>query len=289
MVIEGNVINGRLIAEEIAQSLERAFEELRKDLGRAPVLLGIESGINPQSQAYIRAQQRLCQRLGIEYKHRQVRPYQEDLNSAVKMACRDETIDGIILHTPFPEGVDVYDALRFLSPDKDVEGMSPYHIYGMFFRQEDTIYPPTPRAVMRILDRCDVSLRGKECVVIGEGAVVGRPLALMLLQRGATVTVCHLATSERGLLAEHISRAEIVISAVGKARLIKGDWIRESAVVIDVGINVVGSKIVGDVEFETARARAGLITPVPGGVGPVTTVMLMENLYLLLKRRLEGR
>ncbi len=288
-MVEGNVIKGKAIAESIVSSLLNRFDALMQELGRPVVLLGIESGINPDSRAYIRSQQSLAARLGIEYRHRQVGPYQKDLEDAVQMAVRDPSVDGIILHTPFPEGVDVFNALRLLPQEKDVEGVSPGNVFGMFFRQEGTIFPPTARAVLRILDELGVNIKGARVVIVGEGAVVGRPLAIMFLQRGATVSVCHLPTSERGDLLRYVSQAEILVSAVGKAGLIKGEWIKEGTVVVDVGINFVGNRMVGDVEFDTAKDKAKLITPVPGGVGPVTTAILMENLYLLVKERLNVR
>lgn len=289
MIVEGNVIKGKAIAESIVSSLLDRFDALMQELGRPVVLLGIESGINPDSRAYIRSQQSLAARLGIEYRHRQVGPYQKDLEDAVQMAVRDPSVDGIILHTPFPEGVDVFNALRLLSQEKDVEGVSPGNVVGMFFRQEGTIFPPTARAVLRILDELGVNIKGARVVIVGEGAVVGRPLVIMFLQRGATVSVCHLPTSERGDLPNYVSQAEILVSAVGRAGLIKGEWIKEGTVVVDVGINFVGNRMVGDVEFDTAKDKAKLITPVPGGVGPVTTAILMENLYLLVKERLNVR
>ena len=288
-MVEGNVIKGKAIAESIVSSLLNRFDALMQELGRPVVLLGIESGINPDSRAYIRSQQSLAARLGIEYRHRQVGPYQKDLEDAVQMAVRDPSVDGIILNTPFPEGVDVFNALRLLPQEKDVEGVSPGNVFGMFFRQEGTIFPPTARAVLRILDELGVNIKGARVVIVGEGAVVGRPLAIMFLQRGATVSVCHLPTSERGDLLRYVSQAEILVSAVGKAGLIKGEWIKEGTVVVDVGINFVGNRMVGDVEFDTAKDKAKLITPVPGGVGPVTTAILMENLYLLVKERLNVR
>ncbi len=288
-MVEGNVIKGKAIAESIVSSLLNRFDALMQELGRPVVLLGIESGINPDSRAYIRSQQSLAARLGIEYRHRQVGPYQKDLEDAVQMAVRDPSVDGIILHTPFPEGVDVFNALRLLPQEKDVEGVSPGNVFGMFFHQEGTIFPPTARAVLRILDELGVNIKGARVVIVGEGAVVGRPLAIMFLQRGATVSVCHLPTSERGDLLRYVSQAEILVSAVGKAGLIKGEWIKEGTVVVDVGINFVGNRMVGDVEFDTAKDKAKLITPVPGGVGPVTTAILMENLYLLVKERLNVR
>ncbi len=289
MVVNGNIIDGRAIANNIIEDLMPKIKKASALLGRRPTLLGIESGSNPDTAAYIRSQQRLAQRLGVEYRHRQVGPYQEELNNAVLMANRDESIDGVILHTPMPPGVDVFNSLKLLKKEKDVEGLSPENVFGLMFRQEDTIFPTTPRAVVHILDAIGVDLYGKEVVIIGQGAVVGRPLSLILAQRRATVTVCHYPTYDRGLLPEHISRAEVLVSAVGKAGLVKGEWIREGSVVIDVGINFVSGKMVGDVEFDTAKDKADLITPVPGGVGPVTSAVLMENLYLLVAQKLGDR
>ena len=286
MIKDGNIIDGRAIANAIIEDLLPKMKKAEGLLGRKPCLLGIESGSNPDTAAYIRSQQRLAQRLGVEYRHRQVGPYQEDLNNAVLMANRDDSIDGVILHTPMPPGVDVFNSLRLLKKEKDVEGLSPENAFGLMFRQENTIFPTTPRAVVHILDAIDVDLYAKEVVIVGQGAVVGRPLSLILAQRRATVTVCHYPTYDRGLLPEHVARAEVLVSAVGKAGLIKAEWIKKGAVVIDVGINFVSGKMVGDVEFEAAKDVAGMITPVPGGVGPVTSAVLMENLYLLIAQRL---
>ncbi len=286
---DAKVVDGRKIASSILASLESKFANLRTVLGRSVCLLGIECGLGEDSRSYIRAQQSAAKRLGIEYRHRQVAPYQSSVEEAVLMANSDPAVDGVILHTPFPEGVDVFNALRLLSANKDVEGLSPNNVFGMFFRQENTIFPPTPRAVLRILDEIGVEIRGKRVVVVGEGAVVGRPLSIMFLQRGATVVTCHLPTYERGDLPSLVNWGEIVVSAVGKAGLIRGEWIREGAVVIDVGINFVGERMVGDVAFEEVLPKVRYVTPVPGGVGPVTTAILMENLYLLVSNNLSRR
>jgi methylenetetrahydrofolate dehydrogenase (NADP+)/methenyltetrahydrofolate cyclohydrolase len=175
-----------------------------------------------------------------------------------------------------PGQIDYKKISQFILPEKDVEGMHPANIGKIVFGKAN-ILPCTPAAVMELLKEAGVDLYGKEVVIVGHSEIVGKPLALLLLEKFATVTVCHIGTSKAGKLEEHIMKAEVLIVAVGKAGLIKGEWIKEGAIVIDVGINRVGDKIVGDVEFETAEKRASYITPVPGGVGPLTVTMLMRN------------
>jgi len=166
---------------------------------------------------------------------------------------------------------------EYIKPEKDVEGMHPVNMGKIIFGKA-RILPCTAAAVMELLNSIGIHYSGKEAVIVGHSEIVGKPLALTLLDKLATVTVCHIGTSQAGKLEEHVRRADILIVAAGKAGLIKGDWVKEKAVVIDVGINRVGDKIVGDVEFEAAEKRAGFITPVPGGVGPLTVTMLMRNL-----------
>ena len=178
---------------------------------------------------------------------------------------------------PLPSQIDYKKISQFVRPEKDVEGMHPANIGKIVFGKA-TILPCTPAAVMELLKETGADLYGKEVVIVGHSEIVGKPLALLLLDKFATVTVAHIGTSKAGKLEEHVRRAEVLIVAVGKAGIIKGEWIKEGAIVIDVGINRVGDKIVGDVEFETAEKRASYITPVPGGVGPLTVTMLMRNL-----------
>ncbi|MFA5500758.1 MAG: bifunctional 5,10-methylenetetrahydrofolate dehydrogenase/5,10-methenyltetrahydrofolate cyclohydrolase, partial [Candidatus Omnitrophota bacterium] len=167
-------------------------------------------------------------------------------------------------------------------PEKDAEGMHPENL-GRILLGQYKIGPCTAMAVMELLEASKIDLYGKEAVIVGHSEIVGKPLALMLLNKFATTTVCHIATGERGALADHVKRAEVLIVAVGKAGIVKGEWVKEGAVVIDVGINKVADKIVGDVEFEEASARAAFITPVPGGVGPLTTTILMRNVVELFR------
>jgi len=178
---------------------------------------------------------------------------------------------------PLPSQIDYKKISQFILPEKDVEGMNPENIGKILFGKAK-ILPCTPAAVMELIKETGVDLYGKEVVIVGHSEIVGKPLSLLLLDKFATVTVCHIGTSQAKKLDEHVRKAEILIVAVGKPCLIKGDWIKEGSIVIDVGINKVGDKIVGDVEFEEAKERASFITPVPGGVGPLTVVMLMRNL-----------
>jgi len=194
----------------------------------------------------------------------------------------DSLINGIIVQMPLPQHIDYKKISQFICPDKDVEGIHPANIGKLLFGKAE-ILPCTPAAVMELLQETGVNLYGKEAVVVGHSEIVGKPLALLLLDKFATVTVCHIGTAEAGRLAEHVAGAEVLVVAVGKARLIKGEWIKEGAIVIDVGINRVDGKIVGDVEFSAAQNRAAWITPVPGGVGPLTVTMLMRNLVRAAK------
>jgi len=189
----------------------------------------------------------------------------------------DENVNGIIVQMPIPQHIDYKKISGLISPFKDVEGMHPANMGKVLFGRA-RIVACTANAIMELLNSTGIDLYGKEVVIVGHSEIVGKPLTLLLLEEFATVTVCHIGTSKAGKLEEHVRRAEVLIVAVGQAGLIKGDWIKEGATVVDVGINKVGDKIVGDVEFEAAQKRAAYITPVPGGVGPLTVTVLMRNL-----------
>ncbi|HOY10057.1 MAG TPA: bifunctional 5,10-methylenetetrahydrofolate dehydrogenase/5,10-methenyltetrahydrofolate cyclohydrolase, partial [Candidatus Omnitrophota bacterium] len=199
----------------------------------------------------------------------------------------DPSVNGVMIHKPFPEHIDYQGAANCLDVRKDLEGINVANI-GKMLLGETRLIPCTPAAVMEHLKFTGQPLRGKEAVIVGASHIVGKPLSLLLLKEMATVTVCHIATSEAGHLPDHVGRADILIVAAGRPGLIKGEWVRDGAVVIDVGINKVGENIVGDVEFETAKERASFITPVPGGVGPVTVMMLMRNGLEAFKLQTQG-
>jgi len=194
----------------------------------------------------------------------------------IQQLNRNGEVTGVILQLPLPQGIDTIEVQSSISPDKDVEGVNPANM-GWVLYGKPKLIPCTAAAIIKLIETTGVNLYGKEVVMVGHSDIVGKPTALLLLNKFATISVCHIATGERGNLPEYVKKAEILIVAVGKANLVKGDWIREGAVVIDVGINRVEGKILGDVEFEKAKERASWITPVPGGVGPITTAMLLKN------------
>ncbi|MBN2452874.1 MAG: bifunctional 5,10-methylenetetrahydrofolate dehydrogenase/5,10-methenyltetrahydrofolate cyclohydrolase, partial [Candidatus Omnitrophica bacterium] len=204
----------------------------------------------------------------------------EDLNN-------DPVVSAVILQLPVPGHIDAGRISAMIPPGKDAEGMHPVNL-GRILLGRYSIGPCTAMAVMELLESAGIDLYGREALIIGHSDIVGKPLSLMLLNKFATTTVCHIATSEKGLLPGHIARAEVLIVAVGKAGLVKGEWIKQGAVVIDVGINKAGDRIVGDVEFDAAIERASYITPVPGGVGPITTTILMRNTLEQFKAQREG-
>ncbi|MCD6080366.1 MAG: bifunctional 5,10-methylenetetrahydrofolate dehydrogenase/5,10-methenyltetrahydrofolate cyclohydrolase [Candidatus Omnitrophica bacterium] len=284
------IISGKELSKELKAELKLEFEKISQSLKRAPRLTAIQIGENPGIDVYARAQERNSKELGIEYlrlklagniSEQEVLRKIEELNS-------DSEIDGLILLQPVPEHISAQRLILEINSSKDVEGIHPYNL-GRILISSPTVIPCTPAAVMYILDKIISDYTGKEVVIVGHSAIVGKPLAMSLLDRLATVSVCHIGTSMAGNLKVHVESAEILIVAVGKAELIKGEWIRAGAVVIDVGINRVGGKIVGDVEFERAKERAGYITPVPGGVGPLTNVFLFKNLLTIIKDKLERR
>jgi methylenetetrahydrofolate dehydrogenase (NADP+)/methenyltetrahydrofolate cyclohydrolase len=269
------LLEGKPIAEKIKEDIRRQIQSL----GRNPVLASIQAGENAGAVAYVKSQARLAENLGVQYQLHKLEQdiAEEKLVEFIRGLNSDKAVDGIIVQMPLPVHIDYKRVSQFIAPQKDVEGMHPANIGKIVFGKA-SILPCTPAAVMELLKETGVDLYGKEVVVVGHSEIVGKPLALLLLEQFATVTVCHIGTSKAGKLEEHVRLAEVLIVAVGKAGLIKGEWVKEGAIVIDVGINRVEDKIVGDVEFEGAQQRASWITPVPGGVGPLTVTMLMRNL-----------
>ncbi|MCM8795425.1 MAG: bifunctional 5,10-methylenetetrahydrofolate dehydrogenase/5,10-methenyltetrahydrofolate cyclohydrolase [Candidatus Omnitrophica bacterium] len=273
-----------LVGKPVAQKIQEEIKKEIKMLLSRPVLVSIMVGDNASALAYINAQKKVAQDLGIEYQLHKLGTETKEttLIETIKKLNTDHSVNGIIVQMPLPVQIDYKKISQFIHPQKDVEGINPLNMGKIVFGQAE-ILPCTAAAVMELLNQTDIDLYGKEVVVVGHSEIVGKPLALLLLDKFATITVCHIATSEAGRLEDHVKSADVLVVAVGKANLIKGDWIKEGAVVIDVGINRVGEKIVGDVEFEEAERRASYITPVPAGVGPLTVTMLMRNLLRATK------
>ena len=286
--MSAKLLEGKVIAESLKAKIKAEVEGLKAKTGRVPKLAALQIGENASSAVYVKAQKKVAQALGIEYELK-VMPdtiSQALLENLVKDMNKDGSVTAIILQLPVPKGIDAKRLINLISPSKDAESITPENL-GRIISGQQRIAPCTAMAVMELLESTKVNLYGKEAVVVGHSEIVGKPLALMLLNKFATTTVCHIGTGERGVLPEHVKRSEILIAAVGKPEIIKGDWIKDKAIVIDVGINKVGDKIVGDVEFDGASQKASYITPVPGGVGPLTTTILMRNTVELFKAGLK--
>ncbi|MBU1894742.1 MAG: bifunctional 5,10-methylenetetrahydrofolate dehydrogenase/5,10-methenyltetrahydrofolate cyclohydrolase, partial [Candidatus Omnitrophica bacterium] len=243
-----------------------------------PKLVSLSVGYSEDAEIYMNMQKKVSDYVGVEFVSQKLSAdtSQDELIEQIKKLNLDSTVTSIIVQKPLPENIDHNIAVSSILPEKDAEGITPYNL-GRIFRKEADIVPCTPGAVMKILKSCNVDLYGKEVVIIGHSAIVGKPLSLMMLNETATVTVCHVGTAEKGNIIAHTRKADILIVAVGKAAMVKPDWIKEGAVVIDVGINKVEDKIQGDVDFLETEKKASIITPVPGGVGPVTVSILMRN------------
>ncbi len=273
-----------LEGKPLAEKIKAEIRERVASMEAKPVLASIQVGENAGAEAYVRSQKKVAEGLGIDYQFHKLGADTTDsgLVDFINKLNSDHSVNGIIIQMPLPPGIDYKKVSAHIVPAKDVEGMHPANIGKIVFGKA-SVYPCTPAAVMELLKETGVDLYGKEAVVVGHSEIVGKPLALLLLEKFATVTVCHIGTSKAGMLEEHVKRADILIVAVGRAGLIKGDWVKDGAIVIDVGINRVADKIVGDVEFEGAEKKASWITPVPGGVGPLTVTMLMRNLVASAK------
>jgi len=269
------LLEGKIIADKIKEEIRQSI----LGLANRPVLASVLVGDNASAATYIKSQSKVAQDLGIEYQlhNLSVQASEAHLIDFIQKLNSNNSVNGIIIQMPLPAQIDYKKISQYILPEKDIEGIHPVNIGKIIFGEERLV-PCTPAAVLELIKSTGVDLYGKEAVVVGHSEIVGKPLALLLLKEFATVTVCHIGTSNSGKLKEHVERAEILIVAVGKANLIKGSWIKEGAIVIDVGINKIEDKIIGDIEFEEAKEKASFITPVPGGVGPLTVTMLMRNL-----------
>jgi methylenetetrahydrofolate dehydrogenase (NADP+)/methenyltetrahydrofolate cyclohydrolase len=274
--MSAQLIDGKRVSEEVLASVRAGIEQLQAAGRRVPGLAVIQVGDDPASKVYVGNKRRACERTGIRSVAHDLPAdtSQEALLSLIDALNADATIDGILVQLPLPAHIDAEAVIERIHPDKDVDGFHPYNI-GRLAQRIPRLRPCTPYGVMRLLQSAGVNPKGMEAVIVGASNIVGRPMALELLLAGATVTVTHRFTRD---LAAHVGRAELLVVAAGKPGLVKGEWVRPGAVVIDVGINrLADGRLVGDVEFDAAAERAGHITPVPGGVGPMTVAMLMQN------------
>jgi methylenetetrahydrofolate dehydrogenase (NADP+)/methenyltetrahydrofolate cyclohydrolase len=270
------VIDGKAIAQEIRQEVRAATDRLAARGLRRPGLAVVLVGDNPASQVYVRNKRLACEDCGIVSRSYDLpqSTTETELRTLIEQLNADDTVDGILVQVPLPDHIDERHIIEAIDPAKDVDGFHPFNV-GRLAQRHPLIRPCTPYGVVRLLEKAGIAAKGKHCVVVGASNIVGRPMALELLLSGATVTVCHRFTQG---LEQFVSMADILIVAVGKPGIVRGEWIKRGAVVVDVGINrLPEGKLVGDVEFEVARRRASFITPVPGGVGPMTVAMLMKN------------
>ncbi len=280
------VIDGKAVAKQVREEVRRDTERLRIDHGVVPGLGVVLVGEDPASRIYVRNKEKACAEAGIRSVEHLLPASvtQHELLDLIGRLNQDPAIHGILVQLPLPDHIATDRILEAVSPDKDVDGFHPVN-QGLLLSGGAGFKPCTPLGIMRLLDSVDCELKGKTAVVVGRSNIVGKPVALMLLARHATVTLCHSRTLDLG---GEVGRADVVVAAVGKAHAIRGEWIKPGAVVIDVGINRLPTgKLAGDVEFESAQERASWISPVPGGVGPMTICMLLSNTLLSAQRSLE--
>ena len=287
--MSAKLLKGGPLAEKILRSVKQEVSRLTKKTGRTPCLANIRVGENYASARYEEAQRKRAESLGIQYRSYSLPPKaaQPQVIDLIQRLNRDRSVTGILLEVPLPRQLDPRQTLYALDPAKDVEGIHPKNLGEAIYR-EKRFGSCTALAVIELIKSCGTNLYGREAVIVGSSDLVGKPTGLMLVDSFATTTVCHIGTSERGSLKEHVKRAEILVVAVGRPNLIKGSWIRKDAIVIDVGINYHKGRMVGDVEFEEARKRASSITPVPGGVGPLVSAILMQKVVETFKRHVEA-
>jgi methylenetetrahydrofolate dehydrogenase (NADP+)/methenyltetrahydrofolate cyclohydrolase len=270
------IIDGKSIATNLRNEVRDRIRARTESGKRPPGLAVIIVGNDPASEVYVRSKRKGCEEVGmmsVSYDLPETTSEQDLLELIDEMNARDD-VDGILVQLPLPEHIDQETIIESILPDKDVDGFHPYNVGRLAIRMP-VLRSCTPRGVMRLLESTGEAIRGQDAVVVGASNHVGRPMALELLLAGCTVTTCHRFTKDT---AAHVAKADIVISAVGKPGLVKGEWIKPGAIVIDIGINRLETgKLVGDIEFDAASERASWITPVPGGVGPMTVATLLLN------------
>lgn len=269
------IINGKKLAKEIREDLKIKCEEL-KEKGIKPKLAVIMVGDDNASQVYVRNKSKVCDEIGIEFEEHllEANIEQKELIDLIEKLNQDKNIHAILLQSPIPEHLDINEAFRAIAPEKDVDGFNPLNV-GKLCLNQDTFVSCTPYGIMKMFEAYNIDLTGKNVTILGRSNIVGKPLIQCCLNKNATVTVCHSKTKD---LKQHTQNADVVIAAIGKSKFVTEDMIKPGAVVIDVGINRSDDgNITGDVDFESVYNKASYITPVPGGVGPMTIAMLMNN------------
>ncbi|MBD2778208.1 bifunctional methylenetetrahydrofolate dehydrogenase/methenyltetrahydrofolate cyclohydrolase FolD [Iningainema tapete] len=284
------LLDGKAIAAKIQQEISATITELQPQIGRSPGLAVLMVGDNPASAAYVRGKERACAKVGIASfgKHFPTAITQAELSFEIANLNEDHRVDGILVQLPLPSHLDAPSLLQQIVPDKDADGLHPFNL-GRLVRGEKGLRSCTPAGIMRLLQEYQIPLRGKQVVMVGRSILVGKPMALMLLEADATVTIAHSRSQN---LKTITADADILITAVGRTSVITSDMVKPGAVVVDVGMNRVtdangNSQLVGDVDFDSVKRVAEFITPVPGGVGPMTVAMLLQNTVISYSQNLK--
>lgn len=289
--MSAQIIDGKAISEVIRAEIKAEVEEMKTKYGKVPGLATVLVGERKDSQTYVRSKKKACAEVGIaSFGHDLPENIsQAELLQIVRELNANPEVHGILVQLPLPAHLDEEEILGAISIEKDVDGFHPLNIGRLSMKRREPLFVPcTPRGCIELLDRMHIPIEGKEAVVLGRSNIVGLPVAMLLLHRNATVTICHSRTRD---LPNVVRRADILVAAVGRAEMVRGDWVKPGATVIDVGINAVpdpnkpgGHRLVGDVAFDEVKEVAGAITPVPGGVGPMTIAMLLRNTVDSAKR-----
>ncbi|WP_457601451.1 bifunctional methylenetetrahydrofolate dehydrogenase/methenyltetrahydrofolate cyclohydrolase FolD [Hydrogenivirga sp.] len=281
------ILDGKELSKTIREELKKEVEGYLSSGYRKPGLAVVLVGNDPASQVYVNNKIKACNKVGIEsfLYHLDERTLTEELLDVIAELNSREEVDGILVQLPLPEQIDQREVILAIHPDKDVDGFHPENMGKLVARMEDGFIPCTPLGIDLLLSHYGIDLKGRDVVIVGAGFIVGRPLSLLMLWRDATVTVCHIHTKD---LKKHTLGADVLVSAAGVPGLIRADMVKEGAVVVDVGINKVEGRIVGDVDFEGVKGKVRAITPVPGGVGPMTVTGLLMNTMKSYRRRIRA-
>ena len=278
------LIDGKKVSAEIRNRLKQETVRLKQETGCMPGLATVLVGEDPASAVYVRNKNKVCDEVGFQSfgQNLSAATTEEELLNIIKTLNANDQVNGILVQLPLPDHIDSEKILLSIDPEKDVDGFHPINV-GKLAIGNALLTPCTPTGIIALLDYYDIEIAGKHAVILGRSNIVGKPVAHLLLQRHATVTICHSKTTN---LKEVTLRADILIAAVGRPHFVSSDMVKEAAVVIDVGINRVDGKLIGDVEFDPVAEKAAFITPVPGGVGPMTIALLMENTLKAFKANL---
>ena len=278
------IIDGKALSDKILKEIENEHSELQAKVGRKAGLAVIIVGENPASQIYVRNKIRACERVGFHSETIRLDEHitEENLLLEIEKLNNDSNIDGILVQLPIPKHINELKVINAISAEKDVDGFHTTNIGKMMIGDETGFLPCTPAGVIQMFEEYNIDLEGKDVLVIGQSNIVGKPMTLLLIKKRATVQVCNSKTKN---LPEKLQKADVVVAAAGSPKLVKGSDVKEGVVVIDIGINRVDGKICGDVDFEEVSQKASYITPVPGGVGPMTIAMLIKNTFKSYKQK----